>query len=106
VSPSGKRLQPVPTTTVEETRLRVARGELVHATVQSLAELWRHPDTTLVPISDLPPSETALIWLTANRSAKLRAFARAAADVLAQTELAVHQPGANQSQPNPRLEPV
>jgi hypothetical protein len=35
-----------------------------------------------VPISDLPPSETAIVWLSTNRSEISRAFAQAAADVL------------------------
>jgi hypothetical protein len=45
-----------------------------------------------VPISNLPPSQTALAWLTANRSPRIHAFVLAAADVLARTELAAQQP--------------
>jgi DNA-binding transcriptional LysR family regulator len=92
VAPSGRRLHRVPPTNVEETRVRVARGELAHATVQSVADQWAHPNTTYVTISDLPPSETALVWLTANRSPKIDTFVRAAAEVLADTELAAYQP--------------
>jgi len=36
-----------------------------------------------VPFSDLPPSEAALVWRTADRSPKIEAFVRAATDVLA-----------------------
>ena len=32
---------------------------------------------------ELPPSQTALVWLSAEAPAKTRAFAKAAADVLA-----------------------
>jgi DNA-binding transcriptional LysR family regulator len=92
VSPSGRRLRRIPTTTVEEVRLRVARGEMVHATVECLADLWRHPTTTFVPISDLAPSETALAWLKTNRSPKIDTFVRAGTAVLRQTELAARQP--------------
>jgi DNA-binding transcriptional LysR family regulator len=105
-SPSGRRLRRIPTTTVEEVRLRVARGEMVHATVQSLVDHWGHPSTTFVPITDLPPSQTALVWLTANRSAKIDAFIRAAADVLARSELAPHQPRSKHRPPNPTLQPA
>jgi hypothetical protein len=35
-----------------------------------------------VPISDLPPSETAIVWLSTNRSEIAHAFAQVAADVL------------------------
>lgn len=92
VSPSGKRMRRVPPTNVEEMRLRVARGKQVHATVQSVADHLGHPNITWVPISDLPPSETALAWLTANRPPKIEAFVRAAAAVLAKTELAAYLP--------------
>lgn len=34
------------------------------------------------PLTGLPPSETALVWLTKHRSAKVRAFADAATTVI------------------------
>jgi hypothetical protein len=76
VAPSGRPLRRIPTTTVEEVRVRVARGEMVHATVHSLADRWGHSDTTFVPISDLPASQTALVWLTENLSPKVGACVR------------------------------
>jgi DNA-binding transcriptional LysR family regulator len=91
VSPSGRRLTRVPPRSMEEVRLRVARGELVHATVESAVGHLKRPDTTAVPISDLPPSETALVWLAANESPKIEAFVRTAAEVLSRTELAPYQ---------------
>jgi hypothetical protein len=69
--------------------IRVALGVQVHPTVRSFLEHHSHPGVTAVPIRDLPPSETALVWLTTNGTPKIDAFARAAADVLARTELAV-----------------
>jgi len=92
VSPSGRRLRRIPSTTVEQVLLGVARGELVHATVQSLIDHWAHPNCAAIPISDLPPSQTALVWVKANRSPKIEAFAHAAASVLGQTDLAAYQP--------------
>jgi hypothetical protein len=72
--------------------MRIALGEQVHPTVASFLEHHSHPGITSVPISDLPPAETGLVWLTATASATTHAFARGAADVLARTELAPHQP--------------
>jgi DNA-binding transcriptional LysR family regulator len=92
VAPSGRRLRRVTTRSPEDLLLRIAIGEQVHPTVASLLAYFSHPEITSVPISDLPPSETALAWLNATRSPTIQAFARTAANVLARTELAPHQP--------------
>jgi DNA-binding transcriptional LysR family regulator len=93
VTPSGVRLRRVARRTFEEALMRVATGEQVHVTVASFLEHYKGPPLATVPFSDLPPSEAVLAWRTADdRSAKIQAFARAAADVLARTELAAHQP--------------
>lgn len=92
VTPSGRRLRRVTTRSPEDLLLRIAIGEQVHPTVASMLAYFSHPEITSVPISDLPPSETALAWLITSRSTTIQAFARAAADVLAGTELAPHQP--------------
>ena len=81
-TPSGRLLRRVNCNTVAEALMRAALGELVHPTVRSLNEYVRHPGIAAVPIRDLPPAETALVWLTANRSPKIEAFARAAEDAL------------------------
>ncbi|MGO9971634.1 MAG: LysR substrate-binding domain-containing protein [Solirubrobacteraceae bacterium] len=91
-TPSGKLLRRVEIATLAEALMQVAAGDTVHPTVRSLLEHGRAPGTTAVPILDLPPSETALTWLTANHSAKIDAFARTTADVLAHTELAPPEP--------------
>jgi DNA-binding transcriptional LysR family regulator len=88
VTPSGHRLERVALRTVEEAIVRAATGEIVHPTVRSFVEHYHSPGVVGVPIRDLPPSETALVWLTARENGKIRAFARAAADVLAR-----HPPG-------------
>lgn len=88
VTASGRVLRRITNESVESTMMRVALGLQVHPTVRSFLEHHSHPGVTSVPIHDLPPSETALVWLTANRSPKIEAFVRAAEDVLAQTELA------------------
>jgi hypothetical protein len=67
--------------------MRVANHETVHPTVPLFANYHQHPGVTTIPIRDLPPSETALVWLAANRSPKVDAFVRVAADVLSASEL-------------------
>jgi hypothetical protein len=62
--------------------MRVATGEQVHPTVTSFLEHYKGPPLVAVPITDLPPSEAALVWRTADRNAKIRSFVRAATDVL------------------------
>ena len=68
--------------------MRVALGEQVHPTVPSFLDYHSYPGVISVPIRDLPASETALVWLSADGRAKLDHFARAAIDVIAGTELA------------------
>ncbi len=64
--------------TLQEAITLVALGEVVHPTVRSFADYHGQPGITIVPISDLPASETALMWLRANTSANVTAFADAA----------------------------
>jgi DNA-binding transcriptional LysR family regulator len=79
---SGKRLRRIKVRTMGESIMRVALGETVHPTVGSLLDHSAHPGVTSVPMSNMPASKTALVWLTAKHSVKVEAFARAAADVL------------------------
>ncbi len=81
-TPSGKRLRRIKIRTMGESIVRVALGETVHPTVGSLLDYSAHPGVTSVPINGMPASKTALVWLTAKESVKVKAFARAAADVL------------------------
>ena len=92
VTPSGRTMKRISNVDADVVMMRVALGEQVHPTVRSFVEHQSHPGLTSVPISDLPPSATALAWLTANPSPKIDAFVRAAADVLTHTELAAYQP--------------
>jgi DNA-binding transcriptional LysR family regulator len=82
VTPSGRKLRRSSIRSFEDALLLVAAGELVHPTVASFRNYYIHEGVVAVPIRDLPRSETALVWLTENRSPKIAAFARAAADVL------------------------
>jgi DNA-binding transcriptional LysR family regulator len=86
VTPSGRVLSRIANVDPEVVMMRVALGEQVHPTVRSFLEHQSHPGITSVPIRDLPPSETALAWITGNRSAKIAAFVQAATDVLAHND--------------------
>jgi DNA-binding transcriptional LysR family regulator len=83
-TPSGAPIARVTNRSIEEAMMRVAAGSQVHPTVPSWVDFHTHRDTVAVPIRDLPPSETALVWLTASRNALIEAVARAAIDVLAE----------------------
>jgi len=82
-TPSGRRIKRVFAHTPTEVLMPVAAGEIVHPTISSVLDHFPNPGVTAIPIRDLPPSETALVWLKGNRSVKIEAFARAAADVVA-----------------------
>lgn len=79
----GRTLARVENRTIDEAMMRVAVGAQVHPTVPSWLAFHGQPGIVAVPIRDLPPTETALVWLTAKTSAKLAALADVADDVLA-----------------------
>ena len=82
VTPSGRPMTREPVHSIEEAIMRVSLGEVVHPTVASLLEHYPHPNVVAVPICDLPPSETALIWLREKASARVLAVAEVAAELL------------------------
>ena len=67
---------------LSELVMHVARGRIVHPTVASFGEYFRHQDVVYVPISDLPPLESALVWRRRNPDPRLRAFVAVAREVL------------------------
>lgn len=86
VTPSGRpirrrRLRHTPRTPYEVEAL-IARGVVVHPTVPSYAEYFGHPDIVHVPIRDMPPSTTGLVWRRHDADPRLRAFVEAAREVL------------------------
>jgi DNA-binding transcriptional LysR family regulator len=91
---SGRRLKRAEVHSTSEILMRVAAGEVVHPTVRSFLDHFPGNGVKAVPIRDLPPSETVLIWLKTNHSVKIDAFARATADVLRAKE----QRGAQQTE--------
>jgi hypothetical protein len=64
----------------------VATGRVVHPTVPSFAHMFGHPDITYVPIGDLPPLRSALVWRADNGDPRVQRFARVAEAVTANEE--------------------
>jgi DNA-binding transcriptional LysR family regulator len=82
VTPSGRPIPHRKVTGTLDNLALVARGEIVHATVTSLPNYVNYPGITYVPISDLPPSQSGLVWRTSSETAAIRAFAAVAAEVV------------------------
>jgi len=59
----------------------VARGEVVHPTVTSLSDYYTHPGVTTVPLRDLPPVKSALVWSGRHESPAIRGFAQLAQEL-------------------------
>jgi len=78
---AGIKLPRVSLSSVEEAMILIANGQLVYLTVASFATYYSDPSIVAVPVSDLPPSKTALVWLTANRSPKIHALVAAASTI-------------------------
>jgi DNA-binding transcriptional LysR family regulator len=81
-TPSGRPIHRANVNSLADAAVRAATGELIHPTVPSFLAAYPHPGLTSVPIRDLPPSTTALVWSRANDSPKVKAFAAAAAEIV------------------------
>jgi DNA-binding transcriptional LysR family regulator len=82
-TPSGRLLQRSMNHSTTDAIIRVATGEIVHPTVPSFVDFIGEPGLTTIPIRDLPPSETALVWLAARGDhPSIRAFVSAAETVM------------------------
>jgi hypothetical protein len=90
MTPTGRRL-PRCDTTIEEMLVRVARAEQLHPTITSFLDYYAASGITSVSL-DLPPSETALIWVRTTAGPLVDAFAEVAADVTARHGLPVLDP--------------
>jgi DNA-binding transcriptional LysR family regulator len=84
-TPGGRqihRLARRPSTPHEVTTL-IARGRIVHFTVASFAEYYGQPGITYVPVSDMPPMKSGLVWRRRASNPRLGEFLRVAREVLA-----------------------
>src|SRR5919198_1542937 len=84
-TPKGRRIrrQRMEEVTMNELAYLVRAGKLVHPTVASAARFWGHPDLVYVPIVDMPPLRSALVWRRGLRDPTLREFVRVARELLA-----------------------
>jgi DNA-binding transcriptional LysR family regulator len=84
-TPTGRpipyRVVGLPDRALTELTMRVGSGELVHPTVASAAP-YLGPDIVYVPIADLPPMRSALVWRRPARDRKLTELIRIAREVL------------------------
>jgi DNA-binding transcriptional LysR family regulator len=60
--------------TIHETASLVARGRVIHPTIEHMP-LFRRSDIVTIPIRDMPPLPLGPIWCTAHENARIRAFA-------------------------------
>jgi len=67
----------------------VASGRLVHPTTPSLVKIFGHLDIVYVPIPDMPPLRSGLVWLRTTTQTAVPAFVHIAGDVLG----TAHGPG-------------
>jgi DNA-binding transcriptional LysR family regulator len=77
-TPSGRQIRRVtsrPTTPHEVTSL-IARGKIVHPTVPSFAEYYGQPGIKYIPIADMAPLESGLVWRRRATDRRLREFIR------------------------------
>jgi len=79
---AGHRLRRFDVRSNSEALMRTAHGETVYLSVQPLLDHVSHPGLVVRSVRDLPPSRTALAWITDSCTPAIKAFARAARDVL------------------------
>ena len=82
-TPAGRPIERLrrPMRSLNELAMLVARGDIVHLTVPSMADYWG-PDITYVPVIDMPESTEALVWLRSASDNKVRELARVAHETL------------------------
>jgi DNA-binding transcriptional LysR family regulator len=84
---SGRRIRRrhLKRVSMNELAYLVAAGKIVHPTMASTAQIWGHPELVYVPITDLPPLRSALVWRRGLTDATAREFIRVAREVLRAT---------------------
>ncbi|MGW3073738.1 MULTISPECIES: LysR family transcriptional regulator [unclassified Kitasatospora] len=82
-TPSGRPVPKGPSgATFSELLSLVALGRGVLPVGEHSRRYYPRPDVAYVPIHDAPPIERGPVWLESNTTARVRAFVRAAADVV------------------------
>lgn len=82
-TPSGRRIERLhrPIRNLAELAMLVQRGDIVHLTVPAMANFWG-PDIVYIPVTDMPESSEALVWLRGNSDTRIREFARIARETV------------------------
>ena len=83
-TPSGRPLRRIdrsPVTSYEIASL-VARGKIVHPTVPSFDTYYGEPGIVYIPITDLAPLESALVWRQSTSTGRIAEFIEVAESVL------------------------
>jgi DNA-binding transcriptional LysR family regulator len=60
---------------------QIATGRIVHPTVPSFANMFGHPDIVYVPIADMRPLRSALVWRHDTTNRQVHEFAQIAEDI-------------------------
>ncbi|GAA3164023.1 LysR family transcriptional regulator [Planomonospora alba] len=82
-TPSGRTIpKGQSVATFQELLALVATGQGISPVAASVERYYARPDITFVPIEDAPPTHVAVVWRTAGVTARIRAFAGAAADAV------------------------
>ncbi len=83
-TPSGREIRRgQAVASFQELMTLVATGQGISPVVASVERYYSRPDVTFVPLRDVPPAEVALIHRTGTTSARVDAFVRTVADVVA-----------------------
>jgi DNA-binding transcriptional LysR family regulator len=83
-TPSGRPIRRlrIPAEDLSELVILIARGRIAHLTVADAAPRFVHSNVICIPITDMPPSSTALCWRRQARDRRLRAFIEVANEQL------------------------
>lgn len=81
-TPSGRPVLREDNRSYDELLHKIRAGRLVRPTVPSFFEYFADPGFVAIPITDMPPSETALVWLADDQRPIIRAFVAATEAVI------------------------
>ena len=84
-TPNGRPIRSYRTDRITTTELAylVVAGRVVHPTVASAPKSWGHPDIVVIPITDMPPLRSALVWHERLTDQTALEFIQVAEEVLA-----------------------
>jgi DNA-binding transcriptional LysR family regulator len=84
LTPAGRPMRRIDRSPVKPYELAslVARGKIVHPTVPSFDTYYGEPGIAYLPIADLPPLRSALVWRQSAENAHIPEFTRVAESIL------------------------